>query len=458
MNELLNELQPNPDDCAKFEPNPFKQEKCKHCGRLWIEHKGVISEEYLLKFQKKRLQAQEEKEKKEAETVQAAAAKKLAKKRASQAAEDDWLFEDKDKDKDGTVEATGNDSDDDMGFRMLLGSEIGNFAPQKAVEHKELKVVNLIDFNECDVADDTEEANGEATGSSVSTRAPLIEARPEVSYPMGKGDSGFHDSAGRLSSGLQSASHHDLVEEIQLLRQMLEDANEEKEIQVEIVRDDVAEKQQKILELTRQKDEMEALLREARSKIESYDEQPKEEKEAATDKAEEEKLKARLTELEAKLEAAEAEKAAEVQKALEAQTAAEAQLAAAGGLEAAASSQIQEALVTVSEVTELCSRTSRILREEGDGGESSSSSDLKAELTRCRERAQCAADTAERVISDKRQLLAKLEELERLERERKDYAQAVRDIRLYAERELALVLQRMSISHGHQAELQKLGS
>ena len=59
----------------------------------------------------------------------------------------------------------------------------------------------------------------------------------------------------------------------------------------------------------------------------------------------------------------------------------------------------------------------------GDGGESSSSSDLKAdafnpsallaasslrcfflkaELTRCRERAQCAADTAERVISDKR--------------------------------------------------------
>lgn len=64
---------------------------------------------------------------------------------------------------DGTVEATGNDSDDDMGFRMLLslillwlwlafasksldlcrgvrllGSEIGNFAPQK-VEHKELK-------------------------------------------------------------------------------------------------------------------------------------------------------------------------------------------------------------------------------------------------------------------------------------------------------------------------------
>eukprot|EP00434_Breviolum_minutum_P037636 symbB.v1.2.033380.t1/scaffold4140.1/size44004/9 len=455
MDELLNELQPNPDDCTKFEPNPFKQEKCKHCGRLWIEHKGVISEEYLLKFLKKRLQEKEEKEKKEAdaEAVQAAAAKKLAKKRASQAAEDDWLFEDKDKDKDGTVEATGNDSDDDMGFRMLLGSEIGNFAPQK-VEHKELKVVNLIDFNECDVADDTEEANGEATGSSVSTRAPLIEARsgcefcmfsrlfgfecqarPEVSYPMGKGDSGFHDSAGRLPSGLQSASHHDLVEEIQLLRQMLEDANEEKEIQVEIVRDDVAEKQQKILELTRQKDEMEALLREARSKIESYDEQPKEEA-ATADKAEEEKLKARLTELEAKLEAAEAEKAAE----------------------AAASSQIQEALVTVSEVTELCSRTSRILREEGDGGESSSSSDLKAELTRCRERAQCAADTAERVISDKRQLLAKLEELERLERERKDYAQAVRDIRLYAERELALVLQRMSISHGHQAELQKLGS
>ena len=72
--------------------------------------------------------------------------------------------------------------------------------------------------------------------------------------------------------------------------------------------------------------------------------------------------------------AAEAEKAAEVQKALEAQTAAEAQLAAAGGrahgrvwtdfengylncayagLEAAASSQIQEALVTVLDLSQL---------------------------------------------------------------------------------------------------------
>ena len=50
-------------DCEKFEPNTFKkavvsiimtqcmfsgsvklQEKCKHCGRSWTEHKGVISE------------------------------------------------------------------------------------------------------------------------------------------------------------------------------------------------------------------------------------------------------------------------------------------------------------------------------------------------------------------------------------------------------------------------------
>eukprot|EP00435_Cladocopium_sp_Y103_P005802 s4367_g1.t2 len=359
------------------------------------------------------------------------------------------------------------------------------------------EVVNLIDWDECDVADETEDCRaddmgvtgGEATGSSVSTRAPLIEAS---SYPTIRGDLGFQDT-GQLSVGGMpyQSGNQDLQTEIQLLRQMLADANEEKTIQVAIVRDEVAEKQEQVQELTRQKSELEALLREARSKLDSCDEKEKEverdhaeeerlkarmaeleakfqEKEVERDHAEEERLKARMAELEAKLqekEAAQAEKAAEVEKVAEVQRAAEAQIAAAaGGAEAAVSSQIQEALVTVSEVTELCNRTSRILCDEGEGAESSSSSNhLQAELARCRERAQSAANAAERVISDRRQLVAKVEELERLDRERKDYAQdrpkfAVRDVRLYAEQQLALILQRMSVSHGHQAELPKLGS
>ena len=63
------------------------EEKCKHCGRSWTEHRGAISEEHLEKFLQKKQQAQLEKERKEAEATQAAAAKKAAKKRASQA----WL-------------------------------------------------------------------------------------------------------------------------------------------------------------------------------------------------------------------------------------------------------------------------------------------------------------------------------------------------------------------------------
>eukprot|EP00438_Fugacium_kawagutii_P016941 Skav230404 [mRNA] locus=scaffold4006:4348:7710:+ [translate_table: standard] len=119
--------------------------------------------EYLQKFLQKRQQAQEEKEKKEA-------------------VEDDWLFDDKDKKE--AAAPDDNDSEDDFAFRMLLflPSEMEK-APPKPV-NKELKaeqalskletvtankgfwgpglaigvqVVNLIDWGECDVADETED-------------------------------------------------------------------------------------------------------------------------------------------------------------------------------------------------------------------------------------------------------------------------------------------------------------
>jgi len=41
------ELLPNPEHCGWFEPNPFKKEKCRDCGRPWTEHQGVISETLL---------------------------------------------------------------------------------------------------------------------------------------------------------------------------------------------------------------------------------------------------------------------------------------------------------------------------------------------------------------------------------------------------------------------------
>ncbi|CAK9112114.1 Uncharacterized protein SCF082_LOCUS51991 [Durusdinium trenchii] len=452
----MDELQPNPDDCGKFEPNQFKQEKCKHCSRSWTEHKGVISEEYLQKFLQKKLQVQEEKEKKEAEAQQAAAAKKLAKKRASQAAEDDWLF--------GERKEPEPDSDDDMGFRMLLGSEIAKPQAMQPVS-KELKVVNLIDWGECDVADQ-ELPGGEATGSSSSTRAPALEARAEL-YTPGRGDLGFQDTVSQLSStgpAFQSGSQ-DLLTEIQHLRQMLADANEEKAIQVAIIQDEVTEKQEKIHEL-------EALLREARLKVDSVDEK---EPIGHADPAEAERLRARLPELEAKLEEvqrghdpAEAERLKAHSFELEAKLeAAEARWAAEGAAAVEGSQRIEDALVVVSEVRELCNRTYQVL-EDSPGepsAESCSSGDLQGELGRCRTSAHLAVGAAERLASERRQLMAKLEELERERRptpattaQEAQAAKALRDIRLHAEQQLAWVLQRMSVSHSHQAELQKLGS
>eukprot|EP00931_Biecheleriopsis_adriatica_P037006 TRINITY_DN21243_c0_g1_i1.p1 TRINITY_DN21243_c0_g1~~TRINITY_DN21243_c0_g1_i1.p1 ORF type:complete len:276 (+),score=55.88 TRINITY_DN21243_c0_g1_i1:87-914(+) len=110
--------------CEKFEPNPFKiaillqKENCKHCGRPWTEHQGVISENLFDGY----LQAIRE-------------------------AADEWQK---------GSSPFPDDSDDDVGFRMvapdtLTASETccAEIEPQV---HRPPKVLNLIDFRECDVA------------------------------------------------------------------------------------------------------------------------------------------------------------------------------------------------------------------------------------------------------------------------------------------------------------------
>ncbi|CAJ1403221.1 unnamed protein product [Effrenium voratum] len=458
----MDELLPNPDDCSKFEPNAFKKEKCKQCGRPWTEHKGVISEEHLQNFLKLKQKAQEDKDKKEAEAQQAIAAKKAAKKRASQDANDDWFLEDDKK----APAVLDYDSDDDVGFRMFGQDSLpAEMFGRKSETVREVKVVNLIDWGECDIADKEEAFGaGEATGSSVSTRAPPVEARP-LEQP---GDFSFQEPS---KPAFQHGGHgnQDMLTEIQHLRQMLADANEEKAIQVAIVRDEVVEKQQQVAELTRQKNEMEAMLREARAKLDSCEDKEATVKvdqvEAAcqaerleaenhaekVDKAEAEQLAARLAEAEAKLEAAQVQLAA-----MPAPAPAE--------LPAVSSGDAPEALRAASELWELCSRTCRTLGLEGEASEtaaSTASDSLQAELQRCRERAATAASAAEQAAAERRQLTAKLEELERrpaASPQEAQAAKALRDVRLHAEQQLAWVLQRMSVSHNHQAELQKLGS
>ncbi|CAE7251935.1 unnamed protein product [Symbiodinium natans] len=284
------------------------QEKCKHCGRSWTEHKGVISEAHLQTFLQQKQKSQEDKDKKEAEAKHAAAAKKLAKKRASQAVEDDWLFgQDAAKDEPPKLE---DDSDDDLGFRMFSAADFVNSDPGPPEPNRQLKVVNLIDWGECDVAQELAGA-GEATGSSASTMAPPVEARHTPPDPRGGGEMNFQESFGSAPNlaPVPQPGNQDLLTEIQHLRQMLADANEEKDIQVAIVRDEVLEKQQQIQELTRQKSETEALLREARQKIEN-DASHTADAAVPEQLAEVQQLRAHVAEAEAKLEAWETKDAA----------------------------------------------------------------------------------------------------------------------------------------------------
>merc|ERR1719456_1773100 len=115
----MDELVPNPDNCPRFEPNQFKKEKCKNCGRPWQEHQGVITQAQVDVYTASKKKAAEDKAAKEAEAKAKAKAKIAAKKKAQQAVEDEWLF-------DGSKAAADDkddDSDDDLGFRMFSAGE-----------------------------------------------------------------------------------------------------------------------------------------------------------------------------------------------------------------------------------------------------------------------------------------------------------------------------------------------
>ena len=59
------ELVENTAGCDGFEPNQFKPENCKKCGKSWLEHKGIIKPAALEKLVSKKrltLKAKAEKE------------------------------------------------------------------------------------------------------------------------------------------------------------------------------------------------------------------------------------------------------------------------------------------------------------------------------------------------------------------------------------------------------------
>jgi len=279
---------PNPDRCQRFEPNAFKKEKCKNCGRPWQEHLGVISQELVDGYVQAKQKATSEREKKEAEAKAKARAKAVAKKKAVQAVEDEWFF---DGPKDDN--AMGDDSeDDDQAFRMFSRDDLDSAPIERrqargSETNKPLKVVNLIDFGECNV---TEEPMSFGAAAASSSDRGLGGVTHRLSCPSllpfaGKPSAG---SAGSDSPILASTSRRsepalslhslgppmdaefpqqELESELQHLRQMLKDANEEKSIQMEIAGDEVAAKQQVIDTLSRERSDMQEQLISVREQL-----------------------------------------------------------------------------------------------------------------------------------------------------------------------------------------------
>ncbi|CAK8985505.1 unnamed protein product [Durusdinium trenchii] len=216
------------EPCQRFESNIFRRERCKHCGKQWHMHPDAAFEASQLAH----FQAQ-------VNRVSAAppTAKSKAKARATGAPE--WLYEGED------VKENSSGSED--AFRMFAGQELDAFTRSSSTTSA-VKIVNLVDFEECNVASPRTSEASSASSLVASTPRPV--EGPAV--PAGAAAPGFT---------MPMRSKNDvLLEEIQFLRQMLADANEEKRIQVAIIRDEVVEKQRLIDELRRQTFTAEARL------------------------------------------------------------------------------------------------------------------------------------------------------------------------------------------------------
>eukprot|EP00931_Biecheleriopsis_adriatica_P086988 TRINITY_DN61516_c0_g1_i1.p1 TRINITY_DN61516_c0_g1~~TRINITY_DN61516_c0_g1_i1.p1 ORF type:complete len:464 (-),score=94.41 TRINITY_DN61516_c0_g1_i1:174-1544(-) len=249
----MDDLQSNPVGCSSFEPNVFRREKCKNCGHPWHQHLGVISQAALAEFSSLRQQAVEARTAARAKFKAQAGTKK---RRAHRAVEDGWFF-DREQDSDGI---SGDECDSDgEGFRMFVGQDL-ELAP---IDHKSasssgskpLKIVNLIDFLECNppAALPTSTSTGAASGSSssVASAASSSSSLATSSSTLASSQTQTNSVAAGYSMPMRSKDDV-LLEEIQFLRQMLKDTNEEKRIQVAIVRDEVADKQRTIDELRQQ--------------------------------------------------------------------------------------------------------------------------------------------------------------------------------------------------------------
>lgn len=242
---------------------------------------------------------------------------------------------------------------------------------------------------------------------------------------------------------------------------MLADANEEKAIQVAIVRDEVVEKQLQIDELRRQRAEMEATLKNAETQLQQARTFAEEQQREANRLADEvTRLNARFSEVDAKVELAEVTNSCNavtvpqtssssshdlrVHELLRELRLVAISLNGASSNEARSEDDAFEALLrTASEI-----RTAAMQHLEERRL-------LESQLTAERQRAQSSVS---RMPTDDRETpLTPQRSKEALGVPNSRHtAQALKEIRLHAEQQLAWVLQRMSVSR--QADLHSLGT
>lgn len=200
------ELLPNPDGCARFEPQVWRRERCRGCGHSWKLHRGAISESTVLSFAQARLQsaqaAQAEVQSREA----AARAKADARRRAQQADVDEWFFDAADGE-----DGSGNDSEGE-GFRMhdvrVQSSAPASFgAGSSADARRPMRVVNLIDFGECNVVSVTSSVTHVASApSSQAAHIALACGGDRPAWAGGSSSSWSSGGGNRGASGSGAAA------------------------------------------------------------------------------------------------------------------------------------------------------------------------------------------------------------------------------------------------------------
>jgi len=142
-------LERNPDGCTSFEPNPFRMEKCKHCGLAWTLHDGAISEEMVERILARGRSSAQAKADAKAKAKEHARAQALASKKGQRAVEDNWLFDGK--------EDSESSSGESEGFRMMdmhiLQNSREERSPRASIVNPQRApmVRNLINFAECDL-------------------------------------------------------------------------------------------------------------------------------------------------------------------------------------------------------------------------------------------------------------------------------------------------------------------